>query len=665
MADELDPERFREIKNASEDAAEAYKRMRLEATQRSATEDMILDILGGQKEIAAQILDLHVKSENNLSKTAEIQSEIAEISMGAKEARQSEVRSFVEILGLQKDILPYTEQIMQIEELKADITERYFGANIEIRDQLISQLDLAQQQYEQAQKTYEVNERMEKIMGVMDDHMGGIASAAVGFASSMLANPFIAIFAAGAAILASVVSLLKGIQGAAADWRVETGLTLNQTEQIQEVAREVWRQHRDIGVTLDEIFGSATAWHGVMSQAISPTRSVLENITLLQENFSVAEETTAGVLANIMAMSGTSESLSQWLLNSTVQLAEARNVAPKGVLEDIVNSAEQAHMFFRGNKELMLASAIEARRFNIGLQDAASTAESLLDFESSITSEMKASVLIGRQLNFARARQLAFDGNILEARQEIIDQIQRSGNFLSRNVIEQQAIAEAAGMTVSEIRRHIMLQERLGRLGPGLRETYESLTEEQRNQLDLSGDIASQISSIEGQSRNTKDSFELMLASLSSVVTDIREALLPLLEDRLPALMGNITDFINNDLRPLIESITEPDITGFQRSFRLFNWIKRFTGLGPGQADVDTEGRIGALDQFPERLQARQDASRFSRELVRGSQQQVERLLSMEKKLDELNETISNLAFDVNLDGKRVGDGIARAKPKL
>ena len=53
------------------------------------------------------------------------------------------------------------------------------------------------------------------------------------------------------------------------------------------------------------------------------------------------------------------------------------------------------------------------------LSSIAKISDSLLDFQSSLNAEVEASVLIGRQLNFQRARELALNNDIAGATKQM------------------------------------------------------------------------------------------------------------------------------------------------------------------------------------------------------------------------------------------------------
>ena len=107
-----------------------------------------------------------------------------------------------------------------------------------------------------------------------------------------------------------------------------------------------------------------------------------------------------------------------------------------------------------------------------------SISSSILSFQSSIESELEASLLIGRQLNYKRARQLALEGNIAGAAADVVSQLGGQAGFARLNVIQRRALAESIGVSVEE----------LSRLASGRPIQLKSADEESRDKLRESTD---------------------------------------------------------------------------------------------------------------------------------------------------------------------------------
>ena len=163
------------------------------------------------------------------------------------------------------------------------------------------------------------------------------------------------------------------------------------------------------------------------------------------------------------------------LIENTAQLAEQRGVAPTAVLRDMANSSEEIAKFTQGSGENIAKAAVQARQLGLSLSTTARIAEGLLDFETSIRGEIEASVMIGKQLNFQRARQLALEGNIEGAVKNVVNQLGGEEKFNKLNVIQRQSIAKSLNSDVATITKLIRGQEKLTLATALSGETFDDL----------------------------------------------------------------------------------------------------------------------------------------------------------------------------------------------
>ena len=80
-----------------------------------------------------------------------------------------------------------------------------------------------------------------------------------------------------------------------------------------------------------------------------------------------------------------------------------------------------------------------------------SISESLLNFESSIAGQLEASMLLGREINLDRARQLALTGDQEGMMQEILKQVGGEAEFNKMNVLQRKALATSVGVSVEQL----------------------------------------------------------------------------------------------------------------------------------------------------------------------------------------------------------------------
>jgi len=159
------------------------------------------------------------------------------------------------------------------------------------------------------------------------------------------------------------------------------------------------------------------------------------------------------------------------LAEGTFQLARQNGVAPSAVLRDIAGSAETIALFTKDGGDNIGEAAIQARQLGLNLDTTAKIAEGLLDFESSITKEVEASVLIGRQLNLQKAREAALNNDIAGAMQEVVKQVGSEEEFNKLNLIQRKALADSIGVSVSEMGKLVGETGKLdGSIGDGFRD---------------------------------------------------------------------------------------------------------------------------------------------------------------------------------------------------
>jgi hypothetical protein len=147
------------------------------------------------------------------------------------------------------------------------------------------------------------------------------------------------------------------------------------------------------------------------------------------------------------------------LLKSTQALAKANNVAPDLVLEDIAKNTEAFALFAKDGGENLLRAAVQARKLGLSLDTVTKTAEGLLDFQNSLNKEIEASILLGRNVDLTRARELAFLGETEELQKEILNIVGSQSEFNDMNMFQRKALAAALNMEASELQKIVGRQK--------------------------------------------------------------------------------------------------------------------------------------------------------------------------------------------------------------
>ena len=142
-------------------------------------------------------------------------------------------------------------------------------------------------------------------------------------------------------------------------------------------------------------------------------------------------------------------------IRTNAAMIEAAGVAPALVMKDIAENAEFFATFAKDGGKNLIGAGIAARKLGLDMSAVKSVTESLLDFETSIEASMNASLLLGRQINTDKARQLAFTGDQKGLMEEIQRLVGSEAEFTEMTYYQRDALAKAVGMSVEQLARTV------------------------------------------------------------------------------------------------------------------------------------------------------------------------------------------------------------------
>jgi hypothetical protein len=225
------------------------------------------------------------------------------------------------------------------------------------------------------------------------------------------------------------------------------------------------------------------------------------------------------------------------------------------ILKEVNKASSSLKLSLGGSVEALGKAVVQAQKFGVTLDQANSLASSLLDFESSIENELSAELLTGKNLNFERARQLSLEGDIAGAAEEVLKQLKGSKEFSKMNVIQQEAMAKAVGLTRDELASSLIEREALAKMSAAEGENASQAYE----RLKASGKTESEIVKLLGEKtvqqleqQSSQDKFNASIEKLREVFVQVMDAVAPIF-DVLSSIASVVIPAINFALSPLIE----------------------------------------------------------------------------------------------------------------
>jgi archaellum component FlaC len=207
----------------------------------------------------------------------------------------------------------------------------------------------------------------------------------------------------------------------------------------------------------------------------------------LTKQIGLEEEAAAGLQQLMLKNGQTADQATMSIVKQTASLSKQTGIQlnNKKILSDVAKVNGQLRLQYGNNTDQLAKAVIQSNKLGFSLEQSKKIAESLLNFESSIEAELSAELLTGRDLNLERARLLALNGKSVEAVKEMSAQIGSAADFTNMNVIQQEALAKAVGMSADELSNSLVFQENLNKLGGDARKQLEDKV----NELKKAGQI--------------------------------------------------------------------------------------------------------------------------------------------------------------------------------
>ena len=260
---------------------------------------------------------------------------------------------------------------------------------------------------------------------------------------------------------------------------VQLQKSMASTEEQAAATRDRFVEIQNSGGTLFETTENLVAAQMELAGAMGVTRGFTEqqvrDQVMLTKEMGFSAEAADGIQKLAMANGMTAEDVTDSVIKQTSALAKQTGIQldNKAIIEEVSKVSGQLRLQYANNPKLIAKAVVETKKLGISLETAANAAKGLLDFESSIENELSAELLTGKALNLERARGLALNGDSVGAAKEMLAQVGSAADFANMNVIQQEAIAKAIGMSTDDLANSLVTQENMSKLGDETREQLE------------------------------------------------------------------------------------------------------------------------------------------------------------------------------------------------
>jgi hypothetical protein len=132
-----------------------------------------------------------------------------------------------------------------------------------------------------------------------------------------------------------------------------------------------------------------------------------------------------------------------------INTKEAINI--RKVFKEVLTTSNATKLSIKGGGDALVQSTLNAQKLGVKLDDLGKISDNLLNFEESISSELEAELILGRDLELEKARAAALMNDQVTLTEEVNRLVRDAGPDFEKNRIAMQASAKAIGIGVDEL----------------------------------------------------------------------------------------------------------------------------------------------------------------------------------------------------------------------
>lgn len=204
--------------------------------------------------------------------------------------------------------------------------------------------------------------------------------------------------------------------------------------------------------SFEDVEAAAIGLSAALGSSAVASDQTIQTVGVLTQRLGLSAEQAASLFGFAAATGQSFTGATESIIGQTEALNDATNVSIRytDILTDVANASAATLLSTEQFPGGIARAAFEARKLGLSLSQLENTQSSLLDFSQSITDEINAELLLGRQLNLDRARYFALTNDLAGLASELYEQAEGFEGFDKLLFPQQQALAKAFGMTRDE-----------------------------------------------------------------------------------------------------------------------------------------------------------------------------------------------------------------------
>lgn len=264
-----------------------------------------------------------------------------------------------------------------------------------------------------------------------------------------------------------IFDAFKAIDSGAGELAKNMNMSYNGALQLRGQLADIATESGDAALSTKKLSDSYMAIGASLGANADVNEADLKTFTKLREQAGYTNEELTSMYKMSLVTGKSIEDTTSEFLGGAKALSAQKGLAinVKQLMKETAGASNTIKLSLGGSAKELAEAAVAAKALGSDLGKVEAISGKLLNFEDSISAELEAELLTGKAINLETARLAALNNDMATVAEEIKTQIGGSAEFSKMNRIQQEAFANAVGMSREELANTLVEQEALQRVG--------------------------------------------------------------------------------------------------------------------------------------------------------------------------------------------------------
>ena len=328
------------------------------------------------------------------------------------------------------------------------------------------------------------------------------------------------------------------------------GISAEEGRKLVAASNQAATNSKDLLVSTKDVLAAQTALNAQFGTSVKFSGEFAAEFASIQERTGLSSEAMGRFAEQSMIVGGSIKDQLADVQEVTMAMnaQEGLSLSQKDIQEGIANISNASLLTAGRNTKELTNQVFQSKLLGVSQSQLENISSSLLDFSSSIESEMQAELLLGKQLNLERARAAALAGDQATLAAEIRREVGTAAEFGKLNVIQQNALANAMGMSREEMASMLVEQEKLNAIRDSgfkslsdAQEKYNKGIKGSANAINISAKLKTELQQAgllnQFESVTRQEKMNALMDKFADIFIALADPLMPLLDGLVSALV--------------------------------------------------------------------------------------------------------------------------------